>query len=41
MRSLCAYEIALGMGSRKLMPNTAIKNVLDTMSHSIGGDGKK
>ena len=41
MRSLCAYEIALGMGSQKLIPNTAIKNALDNMSRFIGGDGKK
>lgn len=41
MRSLCAYEIALGMGRQKLMPNSAIKNSLDNMSHTIGGDGNK
>ena len=39
MRSLSAYEIALGMGRQNLAPNVAIRTALDTMSNTVGGDG--
>ena len=40
MRSLSAYEIAIGMGREKLSPNIAIRSALDNMSNTVGGDGK-
>ena len=39
MRSLSAYEIALGMGKQQLSPNVAIRTALDNMSNTVGGDG--
>ena len=39
MRSLSAYEIALGMGKQQLLPNVAIRAALDNMSNTVGGDG--
>ncbi len=40
MRSLAAYEIAVGMGKLHLSPNMAIRSALDNMSNTVGGDGK-
>ena len=39
MRSLAAYEIAIGMGRLHLSPNIAIRSALDNMSDTVGGDG--
>ena len=39
MRSLAAYEIAIGMGRLHLSPNIAIRSALDNMSSTVGGDG--
>ena len=40
MRSLAAYEIAIGMGRLHLSPIIAIRSALDNMSNTVGGDGK-
>ena len=40
MRSLAAYEIAIGMERLHLSPNIAIRSALDNMSNTVGGDGK-
>lgn len=40
MRSLCAYEIAIGMGRQQFLPEHAIGSALDNMTNTVGGDGR-